>query len=358
MKICHMTSAHPWDDVRIFLKECQALAKAGYDVYLVAEGIDREEKGVHIVGCGEKPAGRRARMGQFARIVYEKALDLDCDIYHFHDPELLTYGVKLKEAGKKVIFDSHEDVPGQILDKEWIPAPFRRLISYSYRIYETRCVKKFDAVVTATPHIAELYSGRAKKTIDINNFPKLDDIVFHDGLFAEREAIVCYAGGINELRGESVMIEAMKTIDGKLILAGTYDKNGVCRTKSDNVEYIGWQSRDGINELYGKSVLGLVLLLPNPNYVWSRPIKMYEYMAAGLPFVCSDFPLWKEVVEESGAGICVPVGDVDAIRKAINTIINDRKLAQEMGRRGRKYVLEKYNWQNEENKLLQLYKEI
>lgn len=140
-----------------------------------------------------------------------------------------------------------------------------------------------------------MFSGRANKVIDINNFPKLDDIVFHEGNFADRDAIVCYAGGINELRGESVMLEAMKTIDGKMILAGTYDENGTCRTKGANVEYIGWQSLDGINLLYGRAVLGLVLLLTNPNYIWSRPIKMYEYMAAGLSFVCSDFHLGKRL---------------------------------------------------------------
>lgn len=358
MKICHMTSVHPWDDVRIFLKECQALAKAGYDVYLVAEGIDREEKGVHIVGCGEKPAGRRARMGQFARIVYEKALALDCDVYHFHDPELLPYGVKLKDAGKMVIFDSHEDVSGQILDKEWIPGPLRSIISFVYKIYETMCVKKFDAVVAATPHIAELFSGRAKKTIDINNFPKLDDIVFHEAPFDEREKVICFAGGINELRGESVMLQAMKNVYGKLVLAGPYDENGVYRLKGDNVSYLGKINRKSVNELYGKSRIGIVLYQPAENHFASQPIKMFEYMAAGLPIVASDFNHWKKIIEMSDCGICVNPTDPNAVSDACNSLLEKPAEAQEMGKRGRRYVLEKYNWQNEEEKLLRLYEDV
>lgn len=357
-RICHMTSAHPWNDIRIFVKECQSLASAGYEVFLVCEGIDREDSGVHIVGCGKKPSSRRERMRGFAKKVYERAVGLNCDIYHFHDPELLPYGVKLKRLGKKVVFDSHEDVPGQILDKEWLPFPVRKIVSVVYKIYETNCVKQFDAVVTATPHIAELFEGRARKIMDINNFPKLDDIVFHEKDFNERENIVCYAGGINELRGEKIMLDSMRDMDCKLIMAGDYNENEVFLNKPNNVTYLGRINRAEINELYGKAIAGLVLLMPNPNYYWSRPIKMYEYMAAGLPFICSDFPLWKKVVEKTGAGICVSIDNIGEVKAAIDYLMTHREEAQQMGRRGRRYVVEEYNWSIEEAKLLKLYKQL
>ncbi len=56
IKVCHITSAHNSDDIRIFHKECASLAKAGYDTYLVAKGESREEKGVHVVGVDPPPA--------------------------------------------------------------------------------------------------------------------------------------------------------------------------------------------------------------------------------------------------------------------------------------------------------------
>ena len=113
-KVCHMTSVHPPEDVRIFHKECVSLAEAGYEVYLVERGESCEKNGVHIIGLGDLPKNRLKRMTEGAKKVYEKALELDCDIYHFHDPELLPYGLKLKKKGKKVIFDSHENTLEQI----------------------------------------------------------------------------------------------------------------------------------------------------------------------------------------------------------------------------------------------------
>ena len=357
MRICHFTSVHDWNDDRIFLKECQSLVKAGHEVYIVAEGIDCDVAGVHVIGCGEKPLGRRARMGDFARLVYEKACDLDCAVYHFHDPELLPYGMKLKEKGKIVIFDSHEDVPGQIMSKEWIPVPLRWIISRLYRMYESYAVRKFDAVVTATPYIATLFKNRAKKVVVINNYPKLDDIVFQKKPFKEREAIVCYAGGISEIRGEKIMIEAMRGIpNAKLVLAGPCEEEKGIST--GNIKYLGKVSRAEVNKLYGNSRVGIVLYQPAPNHYESQPIKMFEYMAAGIPVVCSDFPLWKRIVLESRCGLCVDSTNVKEVEAACVQLLFNVERAQEMGRCGRNMVERKYSWLVEERKLLGLYNEV
>lgn len=223
IKVCHMTSVHPPFDTRIFLKECISLSQEGYDTYLVAQGDSCEKEGVHVVGCGES-GGRFRRMAFFTRKIYREALKLDCDIYHLHDPELLSWGLKLKRKGKKVIFDSHEDVPAQIMDKPWIAPGIRKMISRCYSAYETYVVKRIDAVVAATPYIAGRFTGRARNVVTVNNYPKLDDIVFHDTLFEKRDKIICYAGGISKIRGEDIMVQAMKDVDGVLILAGEHEK--------------------------------------------------------------------------------------------------------------------------------------
>ena len=224
-KVCHFTSAHNWNDVRIYMKECYSLSKNGYMVYIVAEGTSQYINGIKIIGCGDKPEGRKSRFLRFSRKVYHKALELDCDIYHFHDPELLPYGIKLKSAGKKVIFDSHEDVPAQIMSKYWIPAPLRWGVSKLYKAYESYAVAKFDAVITATPAIAKKFEGRAKKVVVINNYPRLDDIVFQTKPFEERSAAVCYAGGLDVIRGGKVMVEALADLQAvELILAGSCDE--------------------------------------------------------------------------------------------------------------------------------------
>jgi len=352
-KVCHMTSAHYEEDVRIFHKECVSLAKAGYDVYLVERGKSYEKNGVHMIGVGDIPQSRRKRMTEGARRVFETALSLDCDIYHLHDPELLPYGLKLKKMGKKVIFDSHEDVPATILDKEWIPGPLRKTVAELYRGYETRLIGQLDALVAATPYIAGLFEKRAKRSVAVSNFPKLDDIVFHEDDFADRDRVACYAGGIYDLRGEFIMREAMETIEGELLLAGDH-KQEVIENGASVVRYLGTLDRAGVNDLYGRAVVGLCLLKPALNYVNSQPVKMFEYMAAGLPFVCSDFPLWRQFAEESGAGFCVDPGNTEEIRRAITRLLDDRELAASMGRKGREAVMAHYSWSNEEKTLIRL----
>lgn len=103
---------------------------------------------------------------------------------------------------------------------------------------------------------------------------------------------------------------------------------------------------------------GLCILKPTENYFYSQPIKVYEYMAAGLPYICSDFPGWRRVAQESGAGICVEPGNTEEIGRAIKALLCDRAKGQDMGRKGRKYVLEHCNWENEAKSLLLLYREI
>ncbi len=352
MKVCHLTSAHETNDDRIFLKECESLSRAGHEVYLVGKGGDRTDSGVHVVGCGEME-GRLKRFTKFTKKVYKTALELNCDVYHFHDPELLPYGLKLKRKGKTVIFDSHEDVPAQINDKTWIPKIFRGLVSNLYRNYESHVVKRLDAVVAATPHIASKFRERTRDVVVVNNYPSLDDIVFHEKPFGEKDAIACYAGSISEDRGENIMKNAMEKVDGKLVIAGLHDAE-----KNGKVEYIGFLNRAGVNDLYKDAVVGLCILKPIENYYYSQPIKMYEYMAAGLPFVCSNFPGWVQIAKESEAGICVDPENLDEIAQAINSLLKDRSKAQEMGRKGHDYVVSNCTWANEENTLVRLYKEL
>lgn len=356
-KICHMTSVHDSDDSRIFIKECSSIAKEGYETYLVARGTSRCENGVNIIGVGNAPKSRLKRGRKFAKKIYNEALSLNCDIYHFHDPELLTIGKKLLKKGKKVIFDSHEDVPAQILDKTYIPKVFRYIISKLYRRYETKISKKLTAVVTATPYIANKFYGRAKKIVVINNYPKLEDIKKTVTPFSKRESIACYAGGITEMRGKDIMLKAIDGTDGKLLLAG-WNETDDDFSKYNNVEFLGAVSRSKINEIYEKSVIGLCLLKPAFNYVNSQPIKMYEYMAAGIPFICSDFPLWKKVVESTNAGICVNVEDISSIRKNIEYLFTNRDVAEKMGNAGRLAVENIYNWDVEAKKLIDLYESI
>jgi len=350
MRVCHMTSAHPSNDTRLLIKECPTLAKAGYETYLVAKGKSYEQNGVHVVGLGNPPKSRFFRMFTFAKKVYQKALELNCDVYHMHDPELLPYGIKLKKKGKIVIFDCHEDVAGTILDKLWIPKLFRKLVSTLYRYYEKYAAKKLDAIVVATPHIATLFRDIASNVAVVNNYPELSDIAYQSTPFSERGRNIGYAGGLDACRGKDFLLEAIKGMDVTLTLAGEHHIHNF-----ENVVCIGKANRHQVNELYANSRLGVVLYLPAANHYDAQPMKLFEYMAAGLPVVASNFPHWKMLVEDNQCGLCVSPTEVNEIKKAISYFLDNPDLAQKMGQNGRRAVLEKYSWDTQAQVLLALY---
>lgn len=355
MKICHMTSAHNQLDDRIFLKECQSLCAEKNEVWLVAPGATVKLNGVNILGCGHAK-NRIDRIFFYSRKVYKKAIGIDADIYHFHDSELLLFAKRLKKKGKIVIFDSHEDVPAQIMDKDWIPIAFRKIISKIYKKYETRVVGRIDSVITATPHIAKQFENRAQNIVVINNYPKLNDIEFSQNNFAERESIACYIGGVSRIRGEEIMLSAMSNVSGKLIIAGNRsDGETINCQKPENVSYIGAISRTDVNKLLGKSRCGVVLYQPASNHYEAQPIKMFEYMAAGIPVVASNYSLWRQIIEENNCGVCVDPKNVEMVSFAINELINNTEKAEQMGKSGRKCIEQMYNWSFEEKKLLALY---
>lgn len=367
-KIVHLTSAHPRYDTRIFFKQCVSLSLEGYNVNLiVADGKGNEIKNnINIIDVGASK-NRLNRMIKAPQKVLKKAIELDADIYHLHDPELLKIALKLKKLGKKVIFDAHEDVPQQILGKTYLNKFQRIMLSNFFSIYEKFICKKLDVVVSATPFIRDKFLNMGIRSVDINNFPLLSefDLSIVNKMSIKKNNHICYVGGITKPRGIIEIVDAMDFVDISLSLklAGKFSSSSLrIDTESRNgwkkVDYVGWLNREQIQEVLSTSLCGLVTLHPAKNYLDSLPVKMFEYMAAGLPVIASNFPLWKEIIEEGGYGICVNPLEPMEIAAAIKEIALNPIMAKEMGEKGRQAVINIYNWGNEEIKLLNIYKSL
>ncbi|WP_024301263.1 glycosyltransferase family 4 protein [Pseudogulbenkiania sp. MAI-1] len=364
MRVCHLTSAHPRYDIRIFVKECATLARAGHDVTLiVADGQGEEIRdGVRIHDVGPKTGGRLSRMTGTVERIYRAALALRPEVAHFHDPELIPAALKLHRAGIKVVYDVHEDVPRQVLAKHWIPGAARPLVSKGVEVLEHYAARRFDAIVAATPVIRRRFAALGARAIDVCNYPILEELVRNTPWEARRNE-VCYLGGISRTRGIAPIVAALPSTATRLNLAGLWSEPEL---KAELQQQPGWArvndlgvlDRAGVAEVLAASKIGLVTLLPTPSYVESLPIKLFEYMAAGLPVIASDFPLWRDIVDGAGCGLLVDPADPAAIATAITALLSNDERARAMGEAGKAAVLARYSWAAEGDKLVALYREL
>jgi glycosyltransferase involved in cell wall biosynthesis len=365
MRIVHLSSAHSRDDTRIFVKQCRSLALQGHDVILVVADDRGDEcrDGVRIVDVGLLP-GRLNRMFKTTRRVFDKAVDLDAAVYHLHDPELIPFGLRLKQQKKKVIFDSHEDLPRQLRGKPYLGWLSQRVLPQAVALYERYACSRFNGIVAATPFIREKFLPINRHTVDVNNFPLLADM--GDPVpWTQKRNEVCYIGGLSAVRGIVELVHACEFLrsPARVNLAGNFSEPDL---KEQVMRYAGWSrvnelgylDRGGVRLVLEHSMAGLVTLHPIINYRDALPVKMFEYMAAGIPVIASDIPLWRSIIESADCGICVDPFDPGAIAGAIDSLLENPERARRMGENGRKAVVSKYNWSIEEKKLYRFYADL
>lgn len=365
-KVCVLTSVHPPFDIRIFHKECKSLARAGYDVTLVATDTEnREVDGVHVRGIPESK-GRFDRVTRTLWNIYRKALAIPADVYHFHDPELIPVGLLLRAHGKKVIYDVHEDLPRCMPYKPYLPQWVGKSLAGIVEIVENTASGFFSGLVAATPGIASRFCSMNNRTIIVSNYPLMQELtLLRDIPWESRGMTVAYVGAsITVSRGANEMIEAMELLPAELNARLEIAGDTSPELKEQLSKFPGWNrvtdhgvvDRAGVADILSRARIGLVVLHPEPNYVASKPIKMFEYMAAGIPVISSDFPMWSKIVQGCRCGICIDPLDPKQIADAIEFLLTHPAEAEAMGRRGRQAVLDQYNWDIEEAKLLNLYK--
>lgn len=364
--VVHLTSAHSRYDIRIFRKQCRALAGRGFRVSLIVadgKGDELTDDGIAIYDVGHLE-GRLNRIFRSTRRVLAKALELDANLYHLHDPELLPAGARLRRRKKAVIFDSHEDVPKQMLGKPYLNPLALRTIATIYAIYEAWVVRSLSAVIGATPAITDKFERLAKRTENVNNFPELGELESQLP-WTDKSAEICYVGGIARIRGIIPLVKALLETESetRLNLVGEFSEvDTEAEAKASNgwsdVNALGFLDRHGVRDVMARSVAGVVTFAPLPNHIDAQPNKMFEYMSAGIPVIASDFPLWRQIIVGSECGLCVDPEDPQAIARAIDILVKDRALAQRYGENGKRAVEEIYNWAREEPKLVNLYREI
>jgi len=366
VKVCHVTSAHSRYDLRIFRKECCSLAKSGFEVtYLVNDTKPNEIiDNVNIVSTNFLPKSRLDRWFASKSFLRKKMIDIDADLYHFHDPDLLPLAKWIEKLGKISIFDSHEDVPQQILDKTYIPKTFRLFVSYIYSKYELFVIKNISGVVVATPHMVKRFKRSNYNVSVVTNYPIVKDKQVRTHKNTLRK--ICFAGSIDHRWNHDKIINAINEIDNiEYLLAGNsrtkYFENLEKLPGWAKVRFLGRIPFEQVTEMYNESIVGLAFLGDNglTNEKGTLGVtKIFEYMEAGLPFICTSCDDWKEIIDRYHCGIAIETTNTYEVKNAIERIVNDTILANQMGKNGREAIEKIYNWESQASILLQVYKSI
>lgn len=363
--ILHLTTVHPRNDPRIRIKEIESLAdRFGAVKLVVFDGKGNDTRGdITTLDLGTPPAFRLQRMLWGNLRAFRVVRRERPRVVHFHDPELIPLSILLRLFGHRVIYDVHEDVPRQVLEKNWLPVWVRRPISLAMEVLEWLAVRLFSGVVVTTPTIGMRFPQ--EKTTLVQNFPILLELAAATPMpYKERPLHVAYVGCVTENRGAREMVQSLALLpeagDIRLRLAGNIWPESVRRDLEalpgwTRVDFSGWASRPQVADILGQVRAGLVVLHPIENYLESFPVKMFEYMAAGLPVIASDFPLWRQIVKGAGCGLLVDPLNPQAIADAIQWVLDFPEEAYAMGQRGRQAVENRYNWEAEAVKLINLY---
>ena len=364
MLIAHLTSVHARFDTRIFHKMCTSLATSGHELSLVvADGkSDELVDGVQIYDVGAS-VGRRNRILTAPTRVLAKALELNADIYHLHDPELLPIGLKLKRSGKRVVFDSHEDVPRQMLSKPYLNQPMRFAIAQGLRGYEAWVCRQLDGVIAATPFIRDKFLKINSNCVDINNFPILGELLTGSG-WDVKQSEVCYVGGIAQIRGIVEIVEAMEHVRSSALLnlAGSFgDASLGCRLQKkpgwQRVNPLGHLDRPGVRDVFSRSIAGLVTLHPVINYIDALPVKMFEYMSSGRPIIASKLEAIEEILTDGKTAILARPGDPHDLAQAISKALADSRRAELIGAEAKR-VGRQFSWGNRVKGIMSRFNEL
>jgi len=365
----HLTTVHHPHDPRIYYKQCMSLAKANYEVILIAQKADAENAAPAsnpIEHIPLKTYGSRWKRMIFGTWdAYRKARKQNADIYVFHDPELLFVGALLKKRNNIVIYDIHEDYVTSILQKKYLPTFLRKGIAKGYTILEKYLTRKMELSL-AEKYYKDIY----KRGTCVLNYPLLDEKLVNKRNEQPTSNEVLYTGNVTYDRGALIharlpQIDPQVSVQfigkcAKSLAEKMYETAG---EKKDQLRIKGIDQfilKADIEAMYKSKnwLAGIALFPPTEHYMKKELTKFFEYMNAGLPIICSDFPVWKQFIETHQCGIAVDPYNETEIKAALETLRNNPELAKQMGENGQKAVQKELNWQAEERKLLGWYNEL
>ncbi|MEX0662712.1 MAG: glycosyltransferase [Balneolaceae bacterium] len=361
-KIVHISTVHSRHDPRIFYKQCRSLA-AHYDVHLFTlDGLDERVDGVMSHKLKFSSKNRFSRFFRAPKMAFHQAKELQPDLIHIHDPELLPTGILAARKGIPVIYDVHEDNTTAINQREYLPSFLSSLISVG--------IDKMERINHPNLHkiIAEkYYSERFPYALDILNYP-LKNVDGHPSTTPEPSLL--YTGNSRIERGALLHADLVNhnpdidvTFVGRMADDARAEIIKIAGSNIDRLMIEGTHQFLPYSEIVDsyrrkKWLAGLAIFPYNAHYQKKQLTKIFEYMAAGIPVIYSDYPEWEKLFDPLNIGIAVNPNDPKEASQAIQKLKSDTEFWRTCSKNGQKHVRERFNWESQEEKLLGMYQSI
>jgi glycosyltransferase involved in cell wall biosynthesis len=355
-----LANGHPTYDTRIFVKEAVTLKNAGYEVCIILpapESTTREN--IRIIALPNPSTGWKKLVLNPWNVLKAALRQPKGSVFVMHDSTILLVGVVLKVCGRKVIYDAHEDTPLQISYQHWLPPLTKKIYAWGYYLLEKFCGWIFNYIIVAEPVISKYFPKR--KTALIRNFPIAHSFRAHPPVsYRTREKRLVNVGTLSEVRGVLEMaksaLAARKHVDFEFVLGGSFSPASLREKVLPHypVNFLGWVSYDELVHLLFHSQVGIIITHPVERYKTNYPVKLFEFMAAGLPVIASKDTEAAKFVQEANCGILVDPLNVEEISAAIVWLFSNPGESEAMGLRGQRLIFDKYNWEKESEMLLEV----
>jgi len=311
-----VSNLHKLDDSRIYHNEICSLISSGFNVTYITSDIIDDRIDAHKalkVKTFKVSGGRVLGSLQFQFRLLREYKGFK-GVFMFHDPELLLCALVLKIFFRKtIIFDSHEDLPRQILTKPYNKGLNRYLLKAVIHIIVT-IYGIIDYHICATPEIKRVMERYKKPIFVAYNYPDFKNI--ERTTTVDNRHVLTYIGGVSKIRGYDMLNILSK--DFNLLVAGPLVDINQSDLASSKVKYLGVLRRTLVVNLLSSTGIGLCLLHPTPAYSKSIPIKIMEYLSMGIPVICTDIPYWRELFEWTGACVFVEYGNIGKMYEQVH----------------------------------------
>lgn len=366
-RILHLTTVHTRTDTRIRYKQIETLSDLypNQVILVVQDGNGDEDVNqrykIHDIGRRPKSRFLRAVIGSM-KILFV-TLKLRPTIVHFHDPELIPFAMLLRLFGLKIIYDVHEDLPKQILSKDYIkPIYLRKIVSGLASVIEAVAGILFSRIIVTTTKIEDRFPKH--KTALVRNYPKLEILSANGiGKKSRTHFVISYAGSLTKSRGIIDLVNAMEFLPDtyKMQFLGSFQPprlEGECKALEgwQKCEYLGRVPHSQIGEYISSAHLGVQMMHDIPNYTGGIATKIFEYLAVGVPTLMSDTPERRS--NYHSLTLFAEPANPEDIASKIRYIRNNYTNVLEQAKINQAFVLEKMTWKNEGQKLADVYAEL